>query len=198
MCINCNILAPLTIPVCDLLGLPRGIFYSNHYNLDILNEFIRSIWCASVISKCENTDKIETFVKFEAEHPPQLRLLNYIIENDMIEEVFELFGISPLNPKIPTVTDTCIINAHTCHLFHFKTSSKISIDDYMYDTRIPLELLSSYPYYIRAGINFRAGCYQQIKPFDDVETENEFELVKASALYGIHMYDSHIISYTNV
>jgi hypothetical protein len=131
MCINCNIVAPLSHKICDLLGVPR-----NRYGV-VSNTFGTLV---HLIIDINSNIKDGMYVKSS----PFLdirgkELLKYMEDNDLLHYLLELCteGVNH-----PTVVNRQVINYK--YYTHF-TSNWTHDPDIVHQFKVPLQLLTDEP-----------------------------------------------------
>lgn len=163
MCVNCNLIAPITHEICDLLGIPRNVYGVRSNELDILQKLTYEPWPLKTAD--ENVTKLH----------------NYLVENK------DDNGISLIQyiEKVSNVVEQHFINYVLMKYFvtnnNWKPAPEI-VDSF----KVPAHLLSSDPQMLRRC--FGKTQYHQIEliPYNLIK---KYKVTKDKAdAYGIYVF----------
>jgi hypothetical protein len=179
MCINCNLIAPISHGVCDILGLPRNIYGFTSRSLDILEFLIVDI---AYDAKIKQNHLGYDFVPKNLDSKC-LKLYTYLKENGLYNKIIDM--VNSGKDKYVSTTDKTFVNYVLVKYFNIEWQNDETILDMF---TIPLDLLASDSKILQQSIGTIKIVQKELIPLDILE---KAKISKDDAdAYGIVLLES--------
>jgi hypothetical protein len=190
MCINCNLLCPISHGVCDILGIEKNKYGLASHALDTFNFLLIDILNHY---RLHNLDS--QFVLKEYATPNERHLYRYLLENGLLSKILELVQ----QDEYTNLVNRQVINFATYQYFDVHTLENLPDNyDIMNKLAIPAHLLSTNvdslkkclrpvkytqvvpipeDFYIKYNIN-KSSFYEQAEKYDIIMLDNPSKRLK--------------------